>query len=67
MDNLPVYSLLYADDDVQIGNDRKDLQLKLDALHKFSKSLKMEVNMDKTKVMLIQKQKSRTQSNKNKP
>ena len=65
--DLPVHSLLYADDLVLIARDRKDLQSQLDALDKFSKSLKMEVNIDKTKVMLIQKQKSRAKSKKNKP
>ena len=67
VDDVPVHSLLYADDLVLIAKDRKDLQSQLDALDKFSKSLKMEVNMDKTKVMLIQKQKSRAKSKKNKP
>ena len=62
--DLPVHSLLYADDLVLIARDRRDLQSQLDALDKFSKSLKMEVNMDKTKVMLIQKQKSRAKSKK---
>ena len=66
VDDIPVHSLLYADDLVLIAKDRKDLQSQLDALHKFSNSLKMEVNMDKTKVMLIQKQKSRAKSKKNK-
>ena len=67
VDDIPVHSLLYADDLVLLGKDRKDLQSQLDALHKFSQSLKMEVNMDKTKVMLIQKQKSRAKSKRNKP
>ena len=66
VDDIPVHSLLYADDLVLIAKDRIDLQSQLDALHKFSNSLKMEVNMDKTKVMLIQKQKSRAKSKKNK-
>ena len=50
-----------------LGKGRKDLQSQLDALDKFSKSLKVEVNMDETKVMFIQKQKSRAKSKKNKP
>ena len=66
LDDIHIHSLLYADDLVLVAKDRKDLQSQLDALDKFSKSLKMEVNMDKTKVMLIQKQKSRAKSKKNK-
>ena len=58
VDDLPVHQHLYADDLVWIAKDRKDLQSQLDALEKFSKSLKVEVNMEKTRVMLIQKQKS---------
>ena len=66
VDDIPVHSLLYADDLVLIARDRKDLQSQLNALDKFSKSLKMDVNMDKTRVMIIQKQKSRAKSTKNK-
>ena len=67
VDDIPIHSLLYADDLVLLGKDRKDLQSQLDELDKFSKSLKMEVNMNKTKVMLIQKQKSRAKSMENTP
>ena len=66
LNDIPVHSLLYADDLVLIARDREDLQSQLNALDKFSKSPKMEVNMDKTKVMLIQKQKSRAKSKNNK-
>ena len=58
---------MYADDLVLLGKDRKDLQSQLDELDKFSKSLKMEVNMNKTKIMLIQKKKSRAKSMENTP
>ena len=67
VDYLPVHSLLYADDLVLIARDRKDLQSQLDILDKFSISLKIKVNMGKTKVMLIHKPKSRAKSKKNKP
>ena len=67
VDDISINSLLYADDLVLIAKDRKDLQSQLDTLDKFSKSLKMEVNLDKTKVMLIQKQKSRAKSKRSKP
>ena len=67
VDDIPIHSLLYADDLVLLGKDRKDLQSQLDELDKFSKSLKMEVNMNKTKIMLIQKQKSMDDSMENTP
>ena len=64
LEGFQVHSLLYADDLVLISSDRNDLQSQLDALNNFSRSLKMEVNMDKTKTMVIRKnrQKSRDQS-----
>ena len=67
VDDVSIHSLLYADDLVLLAKNRKDLQSQLDTLDKFSKSLKMEVNLDKTKVILIQKQKSRAKSKRNKP
>ena len=66
VDDLPVHSLKYADNRGLKARDRKDLQSQLDTLDQFSKSLKMEVYMDKTKVMLIQKEKTRAKSKKNK-
>ncbi len=50
-----VHTLLYADDLVLIGKDAKDLQKQLDALDNFTKLLNMEVNLGKTKVMVLQK------------
>ena len=64
VDDISIHSLLYADH--LVSKNRKDLQSQLDTSDKFSKSLKMEVNLDKTKVMLIQKQKSRAKSKRNK-
>ena len=64
VDDIPVHSLLYADDLVLIARDRKDLHSQLKALDKFSKSLKMDMNMVKAKIMIIQKQKSRAKSKK---
>ena len=55
VDDTPVHSLLYADDLVLIAKDGIDLQTQLNALDRFSRSLKMEVNMDKSKVMVMQK------------
>ena len=48
--DIHIHSLLYVDDLVLVAKDRKDLQSQLDGLYKFSKSLKMEVNMDKLKL-----------------
>ena len=48
--DIHIHSLLYVDDLVLVAEDRKDLQSQLDGLYKFSKSLKMEVNMDKLKL-----------------
>ena len=67
VDDIHVHSLLYADDLVLQAKDREDLQSQLDALDQYSKSLKMEVNMDKTKVMFFQKQKSLVKFKKHKP
>ena len=53
LDDIPVHSLLYADDLVLIAKNRKNLQSQFDALDRCSRSLKMKVNMDKSKVMLI--------------
>ncbi len=63
VENSRIHSLLYADDLVLIARDKKDLQSQLDALDSFSKSLKMEVNMDKTKVMIVRKNKKKAQAN----
>ena len=67
VDDISIHSFLYADDLVLIAKDRKDLQSQLNTFDKFSKSLKIEVNLDNTKVMLIQKQKSLAKSERNKP
>ena len=66
VDDIPVHSLIYTDDLVLLAYDREDLLSQLDAFDNYSKSLKMDVNMDKTKVMLFQKQKSHVKSKKNK-
>ena len=58
-----VHTLLYADDLVLIGKDAKDLQKQLDALDNFTKLLNMEVNLGKTKVMVFQKNKKKSNPN----
>ena len=64
MDDTPIHSLLYADDLVLIAKERIDFQAQLNALDRFSRSLKMEVNMGKSKVIVMQKQKSRAKAKK---
>ena len=51
LDDISIHSLLYADDLVLLAKNRKDLQSQLDTYDTFSKSLKMEVNLDKTTVI----------------
>ena len=48
-----------------ISKNHKTIQL--NAFDRFSRSLKMEVNMDKSKVMVMQKQKYRAKARKNCP
>ncbi len=60
LDDTPVHTLLYADDLVLIGKDKKDLQKQLDALENFTNSLNIEVNLGKTKVMVVQKNKKKS-------
>ena len=44
---------VYDDDLALTAKDRKYLQAQLNALDRFSRSLKMEMNMDKSKVMVM--------------
>ena len=62
VDGERIHSLLYADDLVLIARDRKDLQAQLNALDNFSTALKIEVNMDKTKVMVLRKNKRKSRA-----
>ena len=48
-----IHTLLYADDLVLIAKDPADLQSQLNALDQFISSLKMEVNMGKTNIMVL--------------
>ena len=57
-----IHSLLYADDLVLLASNSADLQLQLDALHVFSSSVKMEVNRDKTKVMVLRNRKRKSRA-----
>ncbi len=64
INDIVIHSLLYADDLVLIARDRNDLQIQLNSLAEYSKKVNMEVNLSKTKIMEIRKnkQKSRTKN-----
>ena len=57
-----ISSLLYADDLVILSRSKSGLQNCLDTLHKWSEKWLLEVNLKKTKVMIMQKHKSKTKN-----
>ena len=57
-----IHTLLYADDLVLIARNKGDLQSQLNALYDFITSVKMEVNMDKTKIMILRNNKRKSRS-----
>ena len=54
-----ISSLLYADDLIILSRSKSGLQNCLDMLHTWSKKWLLEVNLKKTKVMILQKHKSK--------
>ena len=54
-DHTEVKILMYADDVVLIADSPNELQRHITALNKFCKQWKMNVNIDKTKVMVFRK------------
>ncbi len=58
MGDEKIHTLLYADDLVLLANNKKDMQLQLNALNEFVKSVKMKVNLGKTKIMIVKQHKS---------
>ena len=54
-----ISSLLYADDLVILSRTKSGLQNCLDSLHEWSKKWLMNINLEKTKVMILQKQNSK--------
>ena len=46
------------DDLVLLANNEKDMQLQLNALNEFVKSVKLKVNLGKTKIMIVKQHKS---------
>ena len=57
-----ISSLFYADDLVILSKSRSSLQNSLNVLHTWSKKWMMEVNLKKTKTMILQKHKSKIQN-----
>ena len=59
-----VHTLLYADDLVLVAETPEDLQTQLDVLKDFTENIMMKVNIGKTKVMVLRKNKRKSQSQK---
>ena len=57
--NTAISSLLYADDLIILSRSKTGLQNCLDVLHTWSEKWLLEVNLKKTKVMILQKHKSK--------
>ncbi len=62
VNDIRIHTLLYADDLVLVAKDQDDLQTQLNTLDSFSKAVKMEVNIDKTKVMVVRKNKQQSRA-----
>ena len=56
-EHLPLFMklnvLLYADDTVIMANNEADLQFSLDRFNEYCQTWKLNVNMDKTKVVIV--------------
>ena len=52
---IKLYSLLYADDTILLSESPEDLQKMLNALHKYCEKWKLQVNSNKTKVVIFSK------------
>ena len=55
-----IHTLLYADDLVLLAHNPKDMQLQIDLLNEFVDSVKMTVNLGKTKIMVLRKNKRKS-------
>ena len=56
---LKPFVLMYADDTILLADDEIDMQKLLDSLHAFCEHNKLQVNTDKTKVMVFTRSKVR--------
>ena len=50
---LKLYLLLYADDTIILSETSADLQSALNAMHSYSSHWKLDVNVNKTKIMIF--------------
>ena len=57
-----IHTLLYADDLVLVAKDPADLQSQLNALDELISSLKIEVNMGKTNIMVLRNKKRKSRA-----
>ena len=64
-DGTTVSSLIYADDLVVLSKSKNGLQNCLNKLYEWSKKWLMEINMKKTKIMILQKHNSKKSQNLN--
>ena len=55
LDDITFILMLFADDMVILGKDRDDLQNSLDLLEKYCKKWGLQVNTDKTKIVVFRK------------
>ena len=55
LDVLPLFALMYADDAVIFSKSKTCLQNMLDNLNVYCKMWNLKVNVDKTKVMILEK------------
>ena len=53
---------MYADDTVLFANSKENLQICLDGLKEYCDKWKLQVNADKTKIMIFSKQKVYTEN-----
>jgi len=52
---LAIHILLYADDTVVFGKSHKELQMKINSLGKYFEHLGLNVNIEKTKIMIFKR------------
>jgi len=57
--NIPIKCLMYADDMVVMSTSKEGLQSALDDLHSYCREWKLEVNVEKTKVVIFTNKKKR--------
>ena len=50
---IKLFVLLYADDTVIFGTDEVSFQYNLNVFYEYSKAWKLDINFDKTKIMIF--------------